>query len=292
MTTPSVRLVEVGLRDGLQNEAVLLPTDAKIQAIEALIAAGLRDLEIGALVRPDLVPAMADTAAVMAGLSPHAGVRYLALVPNLKGLQRALEAKIPAIAVLTAASDTFSRRNINMSRDQALTTALAITQAAQAKAIPVRGYISTCWYCPYEGAVDPARVVELAQQLLAGGCYEVSLGDTIGTAQPTEVAALLQQLVTIVPAAQLALHLHDTHGRALENIRIGLDHGITTFDAAVGGLGGCPFAPGAAGNVATEAVVAMLDGMGIRTGIDVRALQGVAATLRRQLGTSALVKGL
>ncbi|MBI4237100.1 MAG: hydroxymethylglutaryl-CoA lyase [Deltaproteobacteria bacterium] len=302
-----VRIIEVGMRDGLQNEATILPTAEKLRCIRALVAAGVRELEVGAFVRPDRVPAMADTAALVRALqvpSPfgeRARVRgrgpaapdlprYLALVPNAKGLERALAVGTRAIAVFVAASETFSHRNINMTIAESLAQAATVIRAAKRHRIPVRGYISTCWECPYEGRIAPSRVLPIASALFAFGCYEVSLGDTIGAAAPAEVEALLKRLLREIPARRLAVHFHDTHGTALANIVTALQLGITAVDASVGGLGGCPFAPGAAGNVATERVLYMLHRMGIETGIDATAVQAVSAALREQLQPARRMK--
>lgn len=285
-STQHLRIVEVGLRDGLQNEAAILPTAQKIAYIERLVAAGAREIEIGSLVRPDRVPQLADTAAVMAGITRDPGVRYIALVPNAKGMTRALAVHVPTVAVFTAASEAFTHNNINMTIAQSLVAARAVADMAVAHGVAVRGYVSTCWVCPYEGPVGPARVLDVARDLLAMGCYEVSLGDTIGAATPSTVETLLAQLLPHMPTGKLAVHFHDTHGRALENIAVAVQHGIRVVDASVGGLGGCPYAPGAAGNVATESVVQWCATHDFATGIDLAALRAIGTDLRQALGVA------
>lgn len=286
MDAQHLRLVEVGMRDGLQNEVAILPTARKIAFIAQLVAAGVREIEVGSFVRPDRVPALADTAAVMAGIARDPDVRYIALVPNAKGMTRALAAHVPTVAVFTAASEAFTHNNINMTIAQSLAAAHAVADMAHVHGVAVRGYASTCWVCPYEGPVDVARVLDVARDLLAMGCYEVSLGDTIGAATPSMVAALLAVLLPELPVEKLAVHFHDTHGRALDNIAVAVQHGIRVIDASVGGLGGCPYAPGAAGNVATESVVAWCAQHGWKTGIALDVLHTIGADLRRALGVA------
>jgi isopropylmalate/homocitrate/citramalate synthase len=275
MSLPSrVTIYEVGPRDGLQNEHASIPTRDKIRFVEALGAAGLPLVETTAFVHPQAVPQMADAAEVVRGVTPAPDTRYVVLVPNLRGYARAVEAGAQEVAVFTAASETFSQRNTRCSIGESLTRIREVTSAAQRDGVPVRGYISTAWHCPYEGRVDPDVVAGLTQDLLAMGVWQVSLGDTIGAATPGEVAALLEWLLTGTDTPALALHCHDTRGTALANVLVGLQHGVSTIDASAGGLGGCPFAPGAAGNLATEDLVYMLDGMGIASGVS---LTGVAA---------------
>ena len=285
----AVRIVEVGPRDGLQNEPTFVPTDAKLAFVAALRAAGLAHIEAASFVSPKWVPQMRDAEAVMAGLAPLAaadgGVTFSALTPNMRGFERA--AALPAtgeVAVFVAASEAFSRRNTNCSRDEALARAEPVARAARGAGVRLRGYVSTVLGCPYEGAVAPAAVAAAVRRLLDMGCAEVSLGDTIGAGTPRATAALLRHLVDgdggAPPAArpdQLAAHFHDTHGCALANLLVALEFGVATVDAAAGGLGGCPYAPGAAGNVATEDVVHMLDGMGIATGVDLDRLVDAVA---------------
>lgn len=282
-----VTLVEVGPRDGLQNEPEIIPTPTKIAFIEALAAAGLPVVEVGSFVHPKWVPQLADTEEVLSGLAPQAGTRYPVLVPNEKGMERALEAGAKEIALFTATSETFNRNNINMGVDESLGVIARLAAIAHENDIRVRAYISTCFGCPYEGEVDPARVVLLTEKLLALRCAEVSIGDTIGVATPQQVEIVLDLLLRSINPDQLAVHFHDTRGTALANILMALQQGIHIVDCSAGGLGGCPYAPGAAGNVATEDVVYMLNGMGIETGVDlerlVEATQLIAQALDRPL---------
>ena len=272
-----VRVVEVGPRDGLQNEHGVIATADKVAFIDRLSAAGLPAIEVAAFVNPKRVPQMADGEEVARGLARHPGVTYSALVPNLVGLDRAKQAGIDDVAIFAAASETFSRKNINQGIEDSLTAYAAVVEAARTAGIRVRGYLSTCFGCPYEGPVDPARVASLAGRLLDMGICEVVLSDTIGVAHPGQVKTVLAVAAERVPLARLALHLHDTRGTALANVLVALERGVSTFDASAGGLGGCPFAPDAAGNLATEDLVYLLDGLGVRTGID---LAGVVAASR------------
>ncbi|MFN7914522.1 MAG: hydroxymethylglutaryl-CoA lyase [Vicinamibacterales bacterium] len=272
MSIPSLRgaqvtIVEVGARDGLQNEAAVVRTDDKVAFIDQLATAGLPVIEVGAFVNPKRVPQMGDTADVCARLARRSDVRYTALVPNLVGLDRAEAAGLADVAIFAAASEGFSRANINAGVDEAFSIYGEVCRQAIARGMRVRGYLSTAFGCPYDGEVAPARVLTLTQRLLDMGVYEVAVSDTIGVAHPAQVAAVLEVLTAAVPVERLALHFHDTRGTALANVLAGLLHGVRTFDAAAGGLGGCPFAPGAAGNLATEDLVYMLDGMGISTGV-------------------------
>ncbi len=273
----TVTIVEVGPRDGLQNEKALVPTATKIAFVNALAAAGHQVIEVSAFVSPKWVPQMADAAEVFAGIARRDGVRYTALVPNLAGLERAMAAGATEIAIFAAASETFSRRNINQTVDESLAAYRAVCNAARAAGLAVRGYLSTCFGCPFEGAVPPARVADIAGRLLDLGVFEVALSDTIGVAHPGQVAEVLDEVTPRVPLGQLALHLHDTRGTALANVLAGLQYGVATFDSSAGGLGGCPYAPGAAGNLATEDLLYMLDGLGIHTGVS---LDGVVAASR------------
>jgi hydroxymethylglutaryl-CoA lyase len=272
-----VRIVEVGPRDGLQNEKGVVPTAAKIAFIDALSAAGHTDIEVSAFVSPKWVPQMADAADVFAGIRRQPGVQYSALVPNLAGLARAQAAGVNTIAIFAAASETFSRRNINQSIDESLATYRAVCADADARGMRVRGYLSTCFGCPFEGEVPPAQVAAVAGRLLELGVYEVAISDTIGIAHPGQVPEVLDAVTTHVPLSQVALHLHDTRGTALANVLAGLQYGVTTFDSSAGGLGGCPYAPGASGNLATEDLLYMLRGLGIDTGVS---LDGVVAASR------------
>jgi hydroxymethylglutaryl-CoA lyase len=273
----AVRIVEVGPRDGLQNEAAFVPTADKIAFVDRLSAAGHTTIEVTAFVSPKWVPQMADASEVCAGITRRPGVRYTALVPNLQGLARAQAARIDEVAVFPAASETFSRRNLNQTIDEAFENVRQVCVAARAAQLPVRAYLSTAFGCPFEGRVDPARVVDLTARLVDLGAYEVALSDTIGVAHPRQVTDLLEAVLPRVPASRLALHFHDTRGTALVNVYAGLERGVAVFDASAGGLGGCPYAPGATGNLATEDLIYLLDGLGIASGVD---LEGVAAASR------------
>lgn len=272
-----VTLVEVGPRDGLQNEPDAVPASVRVELIDRLAAAGLPVVEAGAFVSPKWVPQMADTAAVLAAIHRRPGVRYPVLVPNLKGFEAALAAGvgqpgIDEIAVFGAASESFSRRNINCSIDESLERFAPVAEAARARDIRVRGYVSCVLGCPYEGDIEPAAVARVAAGLVAIGCVEISLGDTIGTGTPGKAREMIAAVAGQVPRERLAVHFHDTYGQALANIYAALEDGIGVIDCAIAGLGGCPYAPGASGNVATEDVVYMLDGLGIETGVGMDAL--------------------
>ena len=284
----SVTLVEVGPRDGLQNEARTIPLAAKLQLLDDLAAAGHRVIEAGSFVNPKWVPQMADSEAVFAGLQRRPGVRYTALTPNLQGFERALAAGADDVAIFAAASEAFSQKNINCSIAESLQRFEQVMAAAGERGVPVRGYVSCVLGCPYEGEVAPAAVASVTAELLAMGCYEVSLGDTIGTGTAGSMARLLETLLAQFTPQQLAVHCHDTYGQALANILVALQHGIATVDTSVAGLGGCPYARGASGNVATEDVVYMLDGLGIASGLDLAALAAagnrICATLGRPNG--------
>mgnify|MGYP001237334556 CR=1 FL=1 len=268
----SVRIVEVGPRDGLQNEQVTVEVSTKLELIDKLVIAGLKYIEAGSFVSPKWVPQMAGSDEVFAKLSPVAGTTYAALTPNLKGLERAIDCGVKEVAVFAAASETFSEKNINCSIAKSLQRFKPVMQEAAAAGINVRGYISCVLGCPYEGSVASHSVLEVAQQLLAMGCYEVSLGDTIGVGTAASTENLLTTLLTQVPSHQLAVHMHNTYGQALANILLALQMGIAVIDSSVAGLGGCPYAKGASGNVATEDVVYMLDGLGIEHGVDMHKL--------------------
>ncbi|MBI1875964.1 MAG: hydroxymethylglutaryl-CoA lyase [Acidobacteria bacterium] len=268
----TVTVVEVGPRDGLQNEAVHLSTAEKIAFVDRLTGAGLPVIEVGAFVSPSRIPQMAETAGVFTGISRRPGTRYTALVPNVTGLNRAREAGVTEIAIFAAASDTFSRRNINQSIDESFVTYKAVCDEALAARMRIRAYLSTCFGCPYEGDVPPLRVTDLARRLLDLGVFEVSVSDTIGVAHPGQVTKVLEILLARVDRARLALHFHDTRGTALANVLTALGIGVSTFDASAGGLGGCPYAPGATGNLATEDLIYMLDGLGIETGVSLERL--------------------
>jgi hydroxymethylglutaryl-CoA lyase len=267
MTEP-VEIFEVGPRDGLQNESRPIPTAAKIALIDLLSRAGYRRIEVASFVSPKWVPQMADGAQVLAGIARAPGVRYAALTPNLKGYEGAVAARADEIAIFASASEGFSRANLNATIAESLDRFAPVAEAAAAAGLPMRGYVSCVTDCPFDGPTPPAAVASLAARLLAMGCYEISLGDTLGRATPATIGAMLDAVLTQVPADRLAGHFHDTAGRACDNIAASLDRGVRVFDAAVGGLGGCPYAPGAAGNVATEAAVDRIERLGFATGLD------------------------
>ncbi|WP_371059236.1 hydroxymethylglutaryl-CoA lyase [Rhodosalinus sp. 5P4] len=279
-----VEIFEVGPRDGLQNETAPIPTADKIALVDLLSRAGFRRIEVASFVSPKWVPQMADAAEVLAGIRRAPGVSYAALTPNMRGLERAIAAQADEIAVFGAASEGFSKANINASVAGSLERFRPVVEAARAAGLPVRGYVSCVTDCPYDGPVPPAKVAEVAGALDAMGCYEISLGDTVGQGTPERVGAMFEAVVAAVPAARLAGHFHDTAGRALRNIEVALDMGLRVFDAAVGGLGGCPYAPGAAGNVATERVAARLAELGYATGLDMDVLGEAAAMARAMRG--------
>lgn len=275
-----VEIFEVGPRDGLQNEPRQIPSAEKIALVDCLSRAGFARIEVASFVSPKWVPQMADSDAVLAGISRAAGVRYAALTPNMRGLEGALAAKADEVAIFGSASEGFSRANINASIEESLARFAPVVEAAKAAGLPVRGYVSCVCECPYDGPVAPSDVARVAEKLFAMGVYEVSLGDTIGQATPERISAMLDAVLGVVPADHLAGHYHDTAGRALDNIEASLSKGLRVFDAAVGGLGGCPYAPGAAGNVATEAVHDRLLALGYETGLD-RAVLTKAAEMAR-----------
>ena len=279
-----VEIFEVGPRDGLQNEKRAIAVSDKIALVDCLSGAGFRRIEVASFVSPKWVPQMADSTEVLAGITRAPGVRYAALTPNMKGLEGALAARADEVAIFGSASEGFSRANINASIAESLERFAPVAAAARAAGLPVRGYVSCVTDCPYDGAVAPQQVAKVAAALLAMGCYEISLGDTIGQATPATIDAMLSAVLDVVPPAQLAGHYHDTAGRALDNIEVSLAHGVRVFDAAVGGLGGCPYAPGAAGNVATEAVHARLLALGYETGLDAGILQQAADMARAMRG--------
>jgi isopropylmalate/homocitrate/citramalate synthase len=273
----TVTIVEVAPRDGLQNERVALSTADKIEFVNRLSAAHLPVIEVSAFVSPKWVPQMADAAEVLAGITRRPGTRYTALVPNLAGLERAVQAGVTEIAVFAASTETFSRRNINQSIDDSLASYKEVCDRALAGGLRVRGYLSTAFGCPFEGDVAPERVADLAARLLGLGVFEVAVSDTIGIAHPGQVRRVLDAILARLPVNTVALHFHDTRGTALANVLTALPYGIATFDASAGGLGGCPFAPGAAGNLATEDLIYMLDGLGIETGVSLAALTAPAS---------------
>jgi len=289
MTTTSeiprrVRLVEVGPRDGLQNEKQPISVADKVRLVDDLTAAGVRYIEVGSFVSPKWVPQMAGSADVFAQIKQNPGVTYAALTPNLKGLEAAIEAGVSEVAVFGAASEAFSQKNINCSIDESLARFAPLMSAARENGIQVRGYVSCVLGCPYEGDIDPARVAHVAHELFAMGCYEVSLGDTIGTGTPGKTRQLFDLVSRTVPRDKLAGHFHDTYGQAMANIYASLQEGICTFDSSVAGLGGCPYAKGASGNVASEDVLYMLNGLGIETGIDLDSLIAAGQRISDVLG--------
>lgn len=282
-----VTVYEVGPRDGLQNEAGLVPIAAKRAFVQALARAGLPWVEATSFVHPKWVPQLADAAELLADLEPVAGTRFPVLVPNAKGLERALTAGVDSIAVFLAASESFSRKNTNASREETFARVRPLISEAKAAGLYVRAYLSVCWGCPYEGPVAPETVAELSEALLADGAEELSLGDTIGVADPAGVERVLNAVGAKVPLEKIALHFHDTRGTALANVLAGLQLGVTTYDASAGGLGGCPYAPGAAGNLATEDLLYLLAGLGIETGVDLEAVRAATLELAKVLGSPA-----
>jgi hydroxymethylglutaryl-CoA lyase len=280
---PEITVVEVGPRDGLQNERVTVSTADKIEFVNRLTDAGFAVIEVSAFVHPSWVPQLADAEAVFAGIARRPEVRYSALVPNLAGLERALRADVRDVAVFAAATESFSRKNINQSVDESLATYAGVCERALKEGLAVRGYLSTSFGCPFEGEVPPDRVAALVKRLLALGVYEVAVSDTIGVAHPGLVRRVLEAVLTDTPVGRVALHFHDTRGTALANVLAALSFGVTTFDASAGGLGGCPYAPGAAGNLATDDLIYMLDGMGYATGISLDRLSQASAFIESRL---------
>ncbi|CAG0932037.1 hydroxymethylglutaryl-CoA lyase [Rhodocyclaceae bacterium] len=285
MTLPQkVKIVEVGPRDGLQNESQLVPAAVKIELIDRLGMAGLKAIEATAFVSPKWVPVMGDAAEVMAGLKRRAGVGYPVLAPNMKGYEQAVMAGATEIAVFAAASEAFSQKNINCSIAESLERFRPVMEAARRDGVRVRGYVSCVAGCPYQGEVPPAAVAEVVARLAEMGCYEVSLGDTIGVGTPASVTRMLDEVALLLPVERLAGHYHDTYGMALANIYASLEMGVAVFDASVAGLGGCPYAAGASGNVATEDVVYLMNGLGIETGVDLDRLVDAGAFISAELG--------
>jgi len=285
MTLPArVTVVEVGPRDGLQNEAITVPVEDRVAFGNGLVEAGLRVVEVGAFVSPKWVPQMAGSDEVLKRVRRRPGVRLPVLVPNRKGFLAARDAGAREIAVFTAASETFNRKNINATIDESFARLALFVPEARSSGLWVRGYVSTCFGCPYEGRVAPEKVVEVARRLLDAGCDEISIGDTIGVAVPTEVRDVMGRLRAALPPAALAVHFHDTRGTALANVLAALEEGIAVVDSSAGGLGGCPYAPGASGNLATEDLLYMLHGMGIETGVDLQAVVRASRALARHLG--------
>jgi hydroxymethylglutaryl-CoA lyase len=279
----SVKLVEVGPRDGLQNEPTIVPTAIKVELIDRLSKTGLMVIEAGSFVSPKWVPQMADTAEVMARIARAPGVSYPVLVPNLTGFDAALAAGTKEIAVFTAASEMFCKKNINCSIAESLARYEPVITAAREKGIAVRGYISCVLWCPYEGRIAEAAVADVANRLLRLGCYEISLGETIGKGTPLEVQRLIDAVAIELPKERLAVHFHDTYGQALANVLAALEKGIAVVDSSLAGLGGCPYAPGASGNLASEDLLYMLNGMGVETGVDLEALSETGRFISRAL---------
>lgn len=279
-----VRIFEVGPRDGLQNETALVDTETKVALIEQLADAGLQSIESGSFVSPKWVPQMAGSEAVFGAINRKQGVTYSALTPNMRGLERAISAEVSEVAVFIAATEDFSQKNTNCSIAEGIERSARLAEAALAEGIPVRGYISVAAGCPYRGEVPAASLAPLAKALIDMGCYEVSLGDSIGVATPGHIQNIVNAVATEIPISKIAMHLHDTYGQALANIYAALQMGITVVDSSVAGLGGCPYAPGATGNVATENIVYMLNGLGIEHGIDLDKLIAAGDFITRKIG--------
>ncbi|MCP3731141.1 hydroxymethylglutaryl-CoA lyase [Sphingomonas sp. MG17] len=287
---PEVRIVEVGPRDGLQNEQWIIPVRQRIALIDALSASGLQTIEAGSFVSPKRVPQMAGSDEVLRGIARAPGVSYPVLVPNAIGMEHAIRAGADEVALFLSATESFSQRNINCSIAQSLERAETVIAMARRHSILVRGYVSCVLGCPYEGAVKPSAVADLAERLVAMGCYEISLGDTIGVGTPRQAQAMVQTVSHAVPLHRIAIHFHDTHGQALSNVLACIDEGVAIVDAAAGGLGGCPYATGASGNLATEDLLYMLDGLGVATGVDMEALLDAVALVENRFGVAARSK--
>ena len=286
----SVRIVEVGPRDGLQNEPGIVPLDAKVALIDALADAGLRMIEAGSFVSPKWVPQLADTAEVLGSIDRRPGVRYTVLAPNLKGLELALACGIEEVAVFTAASEAFTQKNINCTIAESLERFTPLIDLARARGVAVRGYVSCALGCPYQGEVPMAKVVEVSEALTAMGCYEVSVSDTIGVGTPDKAQAVTGAVADRIGLERTAIHFHDTYGQALANVLACLDIGVSSVDSAVAGLGGCPYAKGASGNLATEDLVYMLNGLGIETGVDLDRLAAAGRAITAALGRAPASK--
>jgi len=287
-----VSITEVGPRDGLQNEKTVLSPEIKARFVDMLSDAGFPQIEVTSFVNPKWVPQMANAWEVYKKTHKKKGARYIALVPNMKGMEEALKYKVDSIAIFTAASESFTKKNINMSIAESFEAFKVVMEAAKASEVWVRGYVSTCFGCPYEGAIAPQKVVEVAEKLMGLGVAEISIGDTIGAATPKQVADLVGLLKKKIPLDKIALHLHDTRGTALANVLAGLQSGVSRFDSSAGGLGGCPYAPGASGNLASEDLVYMLHGMGVETGVNldklVEASKFISKALNRSLPSKYL----
>lgn len=279
-----VEIFEVGPRDGLQNEPRFIPTAEKVALIDCLSRAGFRRIEVASFVSPKWVPQMADGAEVLGGISKGQGISYGGLTPNMRGLDAAIAAGVSEVAVFASASEGFSRANLNCSIDESFDRFAPICAKAQELGLPVRGYVSCVTDCPYDGSVPPEAVARVAERLFGLGCYEISLGDTIGQGQPDRVGRMIDRVVEVLPVSRLAGHYHDTAGRAIENVAVSLEKGVRVFDASIAGLGGCPYAPGAAGNIATETLNDWLTGQGYQTGLDPKVLAEAAALARAMIG--------
>jgi hydroxymethylglutaryl-CoA lyase len=287
-TVKSVKIVEVGPRDGLQNEKTIIDTATKIDFILKLAEAGLKYIEVTSFVHPKAIPQLSDAVDVVKGLSASPGVHYSALVPNTKGLERALESGIREIAVFTATSNTFTKNNINMTVDESFAAFAPVVQRARAAGMFVRGYVSTAFYCPYEGKMNKDTALDVTRRLLDMGVQEVSIGDTIGQATPQDVTETMRHMLQHVPVEKLAMHFHDTNGLALENVEASLNLGLSIFDSSAGGLGGCPYAPGASGNLSTDSLVEFLEGRGIATGVNREKLAEASEEIRKVLNNAEL----
>lgn len=283
MLMAEVTVFEVGPRDGLQNEAVFIDTEIKVALIDMLSKSGLQKIEATSFVSPKWVPQLADGSIVMNSIERVENVIYSALTPNERGMRAALDANVDEVAIFAAASESFSQKNINCSIEESLARFTPIMELARKNNIPVRGYVSCVTHCPYDGQIAPSQTIKVSNQLLEMGCYEISLGDTIGKAEPVDIRKLLDALKGIVSMDKIALHCHDTYGHALDNIKMGLDLGVRTFDSAVGGLGGCPYAEGASGNVSTEEVVSLLTKLGIESGINSSKLEHAANFIKKEI---------
>jgi hydroxymethylglutaryl-CoA lyase len=279
----SVRIVEVGPRDGLQNEQTILPVEKRLEYIRLLGETGINDIEVGSFVHPKWIPQLANSEELVARLPKVPGVRYSALVPNTKGLERALATGIERIAVFTAASETFNRKNINMSIAESLVVFRPVIERALREGLSVRGYVSTCFVCPYEGKISKEKVAEVTDALLNLGVDEVSIGDTIGSATPLDIEDTVGHLLSRFPVSKLAMHFHDTYGLAIANVFASLRLGISVFDSSAGGIGGCPYAPGASGNVSTEKLVYLFDRLGVMSGVDIARLREAARYISNEL---------
>ena len=288
----SVKIIEVGPRDGLQNESEIISTSDKLVFIEKLIASGLKNIEVSSFVHPEKVPQLKDAKEIISGLKEYPGLVYSALVPNIQGLERAKESGIKRISVFTSASETFTKKNINMTIKESLDTFKSIAEGAKKNNISVRGYISTCFICPYEGDIAKEKVLDITKALLELGVDEVSLGDTIGAASPKDVFETVGHVLNKVSKENIALHFHDTYGTALANVVAGLELGISTFDSSAGGLGGCPYAPGASGNLATEDILYLLNRMNIETGVNLGKLAEASFFMQKILGRTLPSKQL